>query len=178
MTCINFQGLPSRVVPKLQSVIQSGNENVLAVGRELGEGNGRTIVLNERLQESAGVGGPDLAGAVVTAGDNERSVTVEIDGGDRHGMGGNSVEGAAGLNIPDPNGLVEGAGDNEVGLGVEIDAEDQVGVAAEGLHAFSGLGIPDAESEVVGGGADVVGVGGPCQVGDAVGVANKAGLEG
>ena len=73
-------------VPKLQSVIKSSNEHVLAIGRELGEGIGGTIILNERLQESTSVGGSNFAGIVVSARDNERSVTVEMDGGDRHGM--------------------------------------------------------------------------------------------
>ena len=73
-------------IPKLQSVIKSSNENVLAIRRELGEWIGGTIILNEHLQESTSVGGSNFAGIVVTTGDNERSVMIEMDGGDRHGM--------------------------------------------------------------------------------------------
>lgn len=163
-----------------ESVVESGDENELAVGRELSEGNSRDLVVDESLEAGPGGGVPNLARSVVAAGDDEGAVAVEVDGGDGHGVSPNRVEALTGLDFPNANGFVEGTGDDEIGLGVEVDAENEVGVAAEGLDALAagGAGVPDAESAVVGGGADVVGVGGPGYVGDALGVADEAVEEG
>lgn len=144
-----------------KSVVESGGENELAIGGEFGEGDSRGLIFDEGLQEIAGFGVPNLAGAVVAGGDDEVSVAVVVDGGDGHGVALYSVDAFPGLHIPNLNGLVEGTRDNVAGLGVEVYAENDVVVAAEDLDAVAAGGVPDAEGVVVGGGADVVGVGGP-----------------
>lgn len=162
-----------------ECVIESGDENELAIRRELGERNSGHRIINQRLQASPIFGVPDLARAVVTPRNNERAVAVEVHGRHRHGVSPDHVKALASLDLPDAYRLVERSGDDEAGLGVEVDAEDEVGVAPEGLEAVEGgSGGPDAEGAVVGGGADVVGVGGPGEVGDALGVADEAVEEG
>lgn len=115
---------------------------------------------------------------VMATGNNESTVAIEVDGGDRHGVGDDGVDAPPRLHLPNPNSLIERARDDVIGLRVEVDAENCVRVAAEGLDAVAAGGVPDAEGAVIGGGADVVRVGGPGEVGDAFGVADEAVEEG
>ena len=52
---------------------------------ELDEGDGRVVVVNERLKTLPGRGVPDAAEAVVARGHDETAVAVEVDRA--HGVG-------------------------------------------------------------------------------------------
>lgn len=156
-----------------KSIIKSGNKNKLPIGRKLSKRNRRhIIIINQSLQQRPGRRIPNLTRPVMTPGDNQRAISVEMRRRHRHRMRPDHVHRPPRLHIPNPNRIVEGSGDNQIGLRIEIDAENPIGVALERLDALGVAHEPDAEGAVVGGGADVGGVGGPGEVADALGVAD------
>lgn len=66
VSSVRLQALPLRVVPKLKGVIEGGRKDVLSVRRELNEGNGRVVVVDECLQALTTGRVPDSAETVVT----------------------------------------------------------------------------------------------------------------
>lgn len=92
----------------------------------------------------------------MAAGNNQRSVTVEMDRGNRQRVSLDDVVSLPRFHVPNPNRLIKRSGDDEVGMNTEIDTEDKIGVAAKGFDALGGACVPDAEGFVVRGGADVV----------------------
>ena len=137
--------LRTRVRNTDESVVESGDEDELAVGGELGEGDGGDFIVNESLEARAGSGVPDLAGAVVAGGDDQRAVAVEVHGRHRHRVGPDAVLARAGLDVPHPHRLVERPRHDQARLRVEVHAEHHVRVPAEGLPALAGAG-PDSEA--------------------------------
>lgn len=53
MSGVCLEALPSAVVPQFESVVQRRREDVLAVGRELDEGDRRVVVVDQRFQTLA-----------------------------------------------------------------------------------------------------------------------------
>lgn len=75
-----LQALPFAVVPELQCVVQSCSQDVLAIWRELHEGHRRIVVINERLQTLARGSVPDSAEAIIATGNDQGSITIEMNG--------------------------------------------------------------------------------------------------
>ena len=98
---VGLQALALRVVPQLQGVVERGRQDVLAVGRELDEGHGRVVVVDEGLEALAGGGVPDPAQPVVAAGDDQAAVPVEVDGGDGVRVGGQGLQALPRPHVPD-----------------------------------------------------------------------------
>lgn len=131
MTGVRLQALPLRVIPKLKGVIEGGRKDVLAVRRELHEGNGRVVVVDECLQALTTGRVPDSAEAVVTGWHNERSIAIEVNGRDGIGVCREGLQALSCSDVPNSHRLVEAARHNEITLRVEVAAEDVVTVTFE-----------------------------------------------
>lgn len=81
---VRFEALAPTVVPQLKGVVERGSQDVLAVGAELDKGHGRVVVVYQGLQALARGRVPDATQAVVTGGDYEGTVSIEVDSG--HGV--------------------------------------------------------------------------------------------
>jgi len=93
-----------------EGVIQSGDENELAIGGEFGEGDSRNLIVDKGLQWSKSFGVPNFARTVVAGREDEGALAVVVHGGDGHGVAVDDLDAFAGLHIPNPNALVEGPG--------------------------------------------------------------------
>ena len=61
MARVGLEALALGVVPQFERVVQSGGQDVLAVGGELDEGHRRVVVVDQRLEALAGGRVPDAA---------------------------------------------------------------------------------------------------------------------
>lgn len=61
VTRVGFETFAGVVVPEADGVVEGACEDEFAVGRELDEGDGRVIVVDERLEALAGSSVPDAA---------------------------------------------------------------------------------------------------------------------
>jgi len=93
-----------------EGVIESGDQDELAIGGEFGEGDSRDLIVDEGLQWSKGFGVPNFARAVVAGGEDEGALAVVVDRSDGHRVAVDDLNAFAGLHIPNPNALVEGSG--------------------------------------------------------------------
>ena len=50
MAAVGLQALALAVIPELESVVESGRQDVLPVGRELDKGHRRIVVIDEGLE--------------------------------------------------------------------------------------------------------------------------------
>ena len=75
---VRFEAFAFAVVPQLEGVVECGGEDVLSVGRKLDERDRRVVVVDQGLEALAGGGVPDAAESVVAAGDNQRTVAIEV----------------------------------------------------------------------------------------------------
>lgn len=120
----------STVIETHESIIKGPDEYKPPVGREFGKWNGRNLIVNKSLQAGARSRIPDFTRPVVAAGNNQRSISIEVDGSNRHRVRLDDADGPAIFDIPNPNSLIKRTGDDEIGLRAEIDAENEIGVAA------------------------------------------------
>ena len=78
VAAVGLQTLALAVVPQLEGVVEGGCQDVLPVGRELDEGHRRVVVVDQGLEALAGCRVPNATKSVVTAGHDERTVSVEM----------------------------------------------------------------------------------------------------
>lgn len=118
-------------------LVERGGENVLAVGRELNERDGRIVVLDERLETLARGRVPNATQTIVAARDDERAVAVEVHGRDRVAVGRQRAQALARAHVPDAHVLVERARHDQIRLRVEVATEHVVRVALQRAHALA-----------------------------------------
>ena len=75
---VRLQALALAVVPQLQGVVEGGCQDVLAVWRELDEGHGRVVIVDQGLEALTGSRVPNPAKSVVTARNDERTIAIEM----------------------------------------------------------------------------------------------------
>lgn len=91
-----------------KSIIECSDEDELPIGGELGKGDGRFYILDQRLQQRPILRVPNLAGTIMAARDNERPIPIEVNRRDRHGMSPNHIQALPSLDLPDANSLIKG----------------------------------------------------------------------
>ncbi|KAM1091494.1 hypothetical protein ACFX13_019268 [Malus domestica] len=91
--------------------------------------NRRIFIIDQCLGAVTSGGIPGPAQPIIAAGDDNRAIPIEIDGGDRVEVSRQNLQAFPGLNIPNTHRFVEGTRDDHIGLWVEVGAEDVVGVA-------------------------------------------------
>ncbi len=128
VTRIRLEAFAFGVIPQLESVVQRGGEDVLAVRRELDKTHGRVVVVDQRFEALTRRRVPDTAKAVVTAGDDKGAVAIKVHGGDGVGMRRKRLETLSGADVPNSDAFVERSGHDEVRLRVKVAAEDVIGV--------------------------------------------------
>lgn len=133
MSRIGLQALSLRVVPQLECVVEGRGKNVLSIGREFHKRHWRIVIVNESLQALTTCCVPNATKSVVAGRDDERTVAVEVNSGDRIRMSWKRFQALARPNIPNAHGLVEAARHDEIALRVEVATEDVIAVAFEGL---------------------------------------------
>lgn len=130
---VSFQAFSFRVVPQLEGVVEGCSKNVLSVWRELHKGNGRIVVVNESLETLSTGCVPYSAESVVARRDDERSIAVKVNSGDRIRMCWKCLQTFSRSNVPDPHGLIEAPRNDEIALRIEVAAEDIIAVTFESL---------------------------------------------
>ena len=109
---VGLQAFAFGVVPKLQSVVQGGGQDVFTVGTELDKRDRGIVVVYQGLQTLTWGCVPNTAKAVVTWTDDQGAVAVEMHGADGVTVGWQGFEAFAGAYIPNPNTFVKWATDN------------------------------------------------------------------
>ena len=104
---VRFEALALGVIPQFQRVVQRGRQDVFAVGTELDKGDRGIVVVYQGLQALARGCVPDPAEAVVTGGDDEAAVAVEMHGADGVAVGRQGFQAFAGAYVPDADTFVK-----------------------------------------------------------------------
>lgn len=151
MPGVRLETLALRVVPQLQGVVQRGRQDVLSVGREFNKRHRRIVIVDERLETLAACRVPDTTQSIVTRRHNQRSVPIEMHGGDRIGMGWEGLETLSRPHVPDAHRLVERPRNDQIALRVKVAAEHIVGVAFQRLQTLAGAEFPNLERLVIAG---------------------------
>ena len=152
MPGVSFQALPFRVVPQLQSVVERRGENIFSIRREFHKRHRRIVIVDECLQALSTGSVPNTTKAVVTGGDDEGTVAVEMHSGNGIGMSWKGFQAFSRPNIPNAHRLVETSRNNEIALRVEVATKDVIAVSLECLETFTAAQFPDFQSFVVAGG--------------------------